>query len=377
MRPDAYGIVTAYGSQHLARKAEQVPQGLRDIGSSKRTCPLCSKQMMKVRNHGMGEGTINFRFAIMGAGNIAGKFCDAVSRVEECEVAAVASKSMERAVDFSRRNNVPKAYDNYEEMLQKERPDCVYIATTPDSHYRLAKLCMKYKTPVLCEKAMFMNSADARDIFEESEKNRVFVMEAMWSRFLPAVQKAKNWIAEGKIGTANCLTIAVGTAFDKEKNKRNFDPKLGGGAAFDLTVYCYELATWFFGHEIEKTSISVIWDETGIDTSNHICLKYRDKAANLLASCVSVLDEKLTVSGTEGRIEIPHVHYGDEVFLFDRNGKTAEHFVDQETTNGFVYEIREVIKCIKESAVESKIVPHGETLRCAELFDRIYSEKKL
>lgn len=77
---------------------------------------------------------MNFRFAIMGAGNIAGKFCDAVSHVKECEVAAVSSKSMERAADFSRRNNVQKAYDDYEEMLQKERPDCVYIATTPDSH---------------------------------------------------------------------------------------------------------------------------------------------------------------------------------------------------------------------------------------------------
>ena len=77
---------------------------------------------------------MNFRFAIMGAGNIAGKFCDAVSHVKECEVAAVSSKSMERAADFSRRNNVPKAYDDYEEMLQKERPDCVYIATPPDSH---------------------------------------------------------------------------------------------------------------------------------------------------------------------------------------------------------------------------------------------------
>ena len=318
---------------------------------------------------------MSFRFAIMGAGNIAGKFCDAVSRVEGCEVAAVASKSMERAKEFSRRNHIPKAYDHYETMLKKEQPDCVYIATTPDSHYRLAKLCMQYKTPVLCEKAMFMNSADAKDIFGASERNRVFVMEAMWSRFLPAVKKAKDWIAEGKIGEPNCLTIAVGTAFDKEKNRRNFDPNLGGGAAFDLTVYCYELATWFFGHEIEKADISVFWDETGIDTSNHICLKYRDKEAILTASCVSMLDEKLTISGTCGRLEIPHVHYGEEAFLFDREGKMAEHFVDEETVNGFVYEIREVMECIRESRVESAVVPHEETLRCAELFDRIYCRK--
>ncbi|BDF46523.1 hypothetical protein CE91St56_36460 [Lachnospiraceae bacterium] len=103
----------------------------------------------------------NFKFAIMGAGNIANKFCDAVKRMEDCEVAAVASKSMDRAENFAEKNGIKAAYDSYEKMLAEEKPDCVYIAVTQDAHFALCMLCLDYKTPVLCEKAMFLNSAQA------------------------------------------------------------------------------------------------------------------------------------------------------------------------------------------------------------------------
>ena len=143
----------------------------------------------------------NFRFAIMGAGNIANKFCDAVKRMGDCEVAAVASKSMERAQGFAEKNGIKAAYDSYEKMLAEEKPDCVYIAVTQDAHYALCMLCLDYKTPVLCEKAMFLNSAQAEEVLSRAEKEKVFVMEAMWSRFLPAIKMAKQWMDEGKIGT--------------------------------------------------------------------------------------------------------------------------------------------------------------------------------
>lgn len=315
---------------------------------------------------------MNFRFAIMGAGSIAGKFCDAVNLLEDCEIAAVASKSMERAKRFADRWQIGHAYDNYETMILEERPDCVYIATTPNFHYELAKLCMKHRIPVLCEKAMFMSSREAGDIFKESEAQNVFAMEALWSRFLPANKMAKQWMQEGRIGEVNCLSCTIGCAFDKVKNSRNLDPTLGGGAAFDLTVYNYELATWFLGDEILDTEVAVMWDESGIDAINHVCLKYEGKMAVLLSSCVSMLDEKLILSGTEGKMVIPHAHYAEEVYLYDKNGTEIDHFADTETKNGFVYEICEVMQCIKDGAVESRHVPHRDTIKCAELFDRIY-----
>lgn len=315
---------------------------------------------------------MSFRFAIMGAGNIAVKFCHAVSLLKDCEIVAVASKSLERAERFAGNCQIKHYYDSYEKMLQEIKPDCVYIATTPDSHYSLAKLCMEYKTPVLCEKAMFMNSKDAKDIFTDAKNNGIFVMEAMWSRFLPAVNKAKKWMTDGLIGKVNCLTMSCGTSFDREKNQRNFNPKLGGGAAFDLTVYNYELATWFLGEDILDIQVSVMWDENGIDTFNHVLLKYRDKLAVLLSSCDTLLEEALVVMGNDGKIVIPHAHYADGAFLYDKSGVEKFHFVDKQTENGFVYEIREVMNCIKEGKVQSEVVPHEITMKCAKLFDEIY-----
>ena len=318
---------------------------------------------------------MSFRFAIMGAGNIAGHFCNAVNLLNDCEVTAVASKSGERAEKFAANWQIKKFYDSYETMLQQEKPDCVYIATTPDSHYTLAKLCMKYRIPVLCEKAMFMNSRDAEDIFRDSKEYQVFVMEAMWSRFLPAIAVAKQWMAEGKIGKANCLSMNCGCAFDREKNKRNFDPKLGGGAAFDLTVYNYELATWFFGDAITGINVVTMWDENKIDTFNHVTLQYSDKLAVLLSSCISMIEEGLIISGTEGKIVVPHAHYANEAFLYDRAGNNVQHFVDEQTVNGFVYEINEVMECIRKGEIQSVHVPHELTVKCAKLFDEIYRQK--
>lgn len=320
---------------------------------------------------------MGFRFVIMGAGSIAEKFCDAVKLLDDCEIAAVASKSMKKAQAFAEKHGIRQAYDSYETMLLEQRPDCVYIATTPNFHYELAKLCLKHKTPVLCEKAMFMNSRDAGEIFEASEKQGVFVMEALWSRFLPANITARQWMEEGRIGKVNCLSCTIGCAFDKIKNSRNLDPALGGGAAFDLTVYNYELATWFFGDEIRDMDVTALWEERGIDSFNQICLRYEGKLAVLLSSCVSMLEEKLIISGTEGKIVVPHAHYAEEAFLYDKAGKEIAHFADHDTKNGFVYEICEVMKCIQKGAIESRHVPHRDTLRCAELFDRIYENRRM
>lgn len=317
-----------------------------------------------------------FKFAVMGAGNIAVKFCDAVQRLENCTVAAVASKSMERAQQFAQKQQISAYYDNYEEMLIQEKPDCVYIATTPDSHYALTKLCVQHRVPVLCEKAMFQSSVQAKDAFEEAEKAGVFVMEAMWSRFLPPTKKAMEWMKDGKIGEANCIYVTCGCSFDRVQNRRNFAPELGGGAAFDLTVYNYELATWFFGDEILEKGIITTWDAYGVDMFNQVTLKYKDRLAVLVSGCESALQEGLIISGTEGRLVIPHAHYGSEAFLYDRSGNLIEHFVDTETENGFVYEIKEVMTCIQEGKIESEIVPHRDTIACAELFDEIYAQQE-
>ena len=321
-----------------------------------------------------------FKFAIMGAGNIAHKFYDAVKRLEGCCVAAVASKSMEKARAFADKYQIPGAYDSYEQMLIEEKPDCVYIATTCDSHYELSMLCLKYNTPILCEKAFVLNSAHAKEVFAQAKEKQVFVMEGMWSRFLPAVNKAKEWLETGKIGNPIYATIKVGFHAPEDPANRYFNPALGGGAAFDLTVYCYEIITWMFGDPTEVKATAV-FGPSGVDVSDHVMVRFPGKdGVDVMASCESTflanLGDSLTICGKVGRIMVPNPHYASEAFLYDEQGNVLEHFKDEVTANGFVYETQEVVDCIKGGKVESEIVPHSLTVACAEVFDQLMAYKK-
>ncbi len=317
-----------------------------------------------------------FRFAVMGAGNIAGKFCRAARIAGNCRVSAVASKSLERAQAFAGENGIERAYGDYRAMLEEEKPDCVYIAVTTDAHYKLASLCLDYRVPVLCEKAMFTNSGHAEEIFARSYREGIFVMEAMWSRFLPAIRKAGEWLRQGRIGKASLLEADIGFAAPRDAKNRYFNPALGGGAAFDITVYAWELAMYFFGPDLpERTRAEALWGETGVDVSDHVTLLWKDRAASLNTSFLAPVEERLVIYGDKGKIHIPKPHVAGEAILYSVDGQIAEHFRDTKTQNGFEYEIREVMECIANGAVESPAVPHSLTLGCARLFDSIRETK--
>lgn len=312
-----------------------------------------------------------FKFGIMGAGKIANKFCAAVQLIDGCEVAAVSSKSMERATEFAEKQGIQSAYDSYEQMLVREQLDCVYIAATTDAHYELSMLCLDHRVPVLCEKAMFVNSAQAETVFSRAKELNVFVMEAMWSRFLPAVNQAKQWLAEGLIGKTAYLDAAIGFVAPNDKTNRYYNPQLGGGAAYDITVYAYEIATYLIPQPVMETQVAAIWADTGVDVTNHITLRYTDLLASLKTSIAAALDSQLVIYGDSGKIVIPRPHFAEEAFLYTAQKELRTHYKDEETRNGFVYQIKEAIQCIGSGKIESSTVPHDLTLQCARLFDRI------
>ncbi|MCD7805186.1 MAG: Gfo/Idh/MocA family oxidoreductase [Oscillospiraceae bacterium] len=316
-----------------------------------------------------------FRFAIMGAGHIANKFCDCVRRIDDAEVVAVASKSG-RAKDFAERNNIPEYFDSYSEMLDAVKPDCVYVAATSNAHYELSKLCVEAGVPVLCEKAMFLNSTDAKEVFSLAEEKGVFAMEAMWSRFLPAVVKAREWIRSGRIGEPIYATSAIGFKAEENPNNRYYCKALGGGAAFDLTVYDYEILTFLIDRPAEVISAHAVKTSGGVDLTDHILLNFpKDGSRDCLAVCESTLlaklDEKIVIYGSEGKLELPRPHFATDCYLYDANFELIDSFKDTETENGFVYEAMEAMNCIKSGKIQSETVPHKLTISCAEIFDKL------
>ena len=318
---------------------------------------------------------MSFNFAIMGPGDIAGKFVEAVGRVENCAITAVASKSQQRAAAFADRHGIAAAYGSYEKMLRSEKIDCVYLATIQSAHYELAKLCVQNNVPVLCEKAMFLTRAEAEEVFALARKKRVFMMEAMWSCFLPAVQQARQLVRDGAIGEVMFFDCSMGYYFDPETNKRLYDPSLGGGTAADLTVYNYELMEYFLGGEMQKFDCMSTWGPSGVDVANQVSVQYKNKLASLSSTCAASLDSKLVLAGSKGRIIIPQSHAAEELFLYGNDGKLVRHFKDEQTSNGFVYEIKEVIRCVSTGLVESETVPHRVTTNSAAVIETILKNK--
>lgn len=317
----------------------------------------------------------DFRFAIMGAGRIANKFCEAVALTQGCCVAAVASKSQERAETFARDHGIPAAYGDYEQMLLEEKPDCVYIATTTDAHFPLTMLCLKHHTPVLCEKAMFMTQAEAATAFRAAREKNVFLMEGLWSRFLPAVNKARTWVKEGRIGVPAMGDMGLGFKAQEDPSNRYLNPDLGGGATFDLTVYGIQVLSWVLDREILRVKTEAVRGETGVDVNELVLLRFAGKVpAVIRAGFMSPVEERLVICGSQGRIVIPRAHCAKEAYLYDTKGNELEHFVDEETVNGFTWEVEEAMRCIGEGKIESPVVPHASTLVCAGIYDRIRQE---
>ncbi|MDO4866086.1 MAG: Gfo/Idh/MocA family oxidoreductase [Clostridia bacterium] len=314
-----------------------------------------------------------FKFCILGAGNIARKFASAGAMVDGCEIAAVASKSLARAEVFARNNGIERAYGDYESMLKAERPGCAYIATTCDSHARLSALCADHGMPVLCEKAMFSDDGEAGNFFSKAEARGAFSMEALWSLFLPALRQARSWLMSGRIGELVCADFDVGFAPPRDMANRYFNPALGGGAANDLTVYALHILPWVTGRTIERMSARVTAAPSGVDETEALLLSLSGGLpATVRATLASRLEERMTLCGTRGRIVVPKPHMAQSAILFDADGREAERFVDSRTRNGFVYEIEEVMRCIRAGKLESAVVPHGATLQAAGYIRQIH-----
>lgn len=312
-----------------------------------------------------------FQFGILGAGSIAHKFCDAAGKVDGACVAAVASKEQKRAWRFAKRHQIEDFYDNYEQLLAREDLDAIYIATTHNFHYENIMRCLEHDKPVLCEKSMVPTAAQAQDIFGLAREKNLFIMEAMWSRFLPHINQARQWIKEGRIGSLETAGCTIGFSASRDPSHRINDPALGGGAAYDIGVYAIELMTYLIDEPILEVHSMLARSETGVDKTDHITLRFPSCIASLQATTAATVREELCIYGSEGFIRIPRAHCSHSCTLYNKRGIPVKRF-HKNYGNGFVFEVRDTMRCIRAGKFESETVPHSATLQCAEVFDRCF-----
>ena len=312
------------------------------------------------------------RFAVLGTGGIANQFAHAVSLIDNAVIVAAASRSSaERAAAYAEKHSIKNSYGSYEEMLANPEVDAVYIATTHNFHKENIIQCLNAGKHILCEKPMVLTEADAKECFDLAKEKNLFLMEAMWTRCLPALRKAREWIAEGKIGKVVSANSVIGFRAGDNFKGRILNPDLAGGAIYDIGVYSIEIVSALIGEAVENITFSCRRHKvTGVDESVSLILSYPSADACIQCMVNANPKEYTIINGENGFIEIPASHSVREVRLHGANRELVEK-CESPYQNGFTFEIEEMIRCIEEGKLTSDINPPEMTLECARIFDTV------
>lgn len=311
--------------------------------------------------------TINW--GIIGTGFIAQVFTEEFEYIEQGKITAIASRSREKAEEFAVKNNIEMSYSSYEELAEDEEIDVVYIATPHNLHFENTLLCLNHDKHVLCEKPIAVNKKQTQEMFELANEKNLFLMEAMWTYFLPPILKVKEWIEEGKIGDIRLLTARLGINPVEEDNKRLFDPNLAGGALLDTGIYPVALSNYLLEGKPKDINASSYIGETDIDEHSALLLKYpEDTIAQLTCSIQADILTEATIYGTRGQIYIPDFLRAKRAVLV--TGDNKENVEDDRESKGYTYEIEAVNKDILNNNIENNIATKQITLNNIRILDK-------
>jgi predicted dehydrogenase len=318
---------------------------------------------------------MSFRWGIIGCGRIAHAFARGLQSLPGTELFAAASQSLSRAQAFGEENSVPRVYGNYEEMLAREQLDAVYIATTHNFHYENTKLCLNAGCAVLCEKAFTVNAAQAAELIALARAKKLFLMEAMWTRFFPCTVKLRELLSEGVIGEVTHLKASFGIRSQKIFPwQRMRSKKLAGGALLDLGVYPVSFARMIFGQPPAEMTSRAKLGWTGVDETSEYFFNYSNGArAELFASFRKAVPHEAVLTGTEGTIRIPDFFHPSRMII-TRRGTEPETLEVPYAAPGYQYEAAEVAACLRAGLIESPTMPLDETLEIMRTMDALRAQ---
>lgn len=314
-------------------------------------------------------------WGILGCGGIANKFAVSLLALNSGKLAACASRTIEKAGEFADRHRIEKRYSTYNDLVNDPGIDAIYIATPHNFHYEQTKLCLEHGKHVLCEKPFTVNAAQASELTALAKEKNRFLMEGVWTRFLPAVQKLKELLAEGVIGEVKTVRADFCFASGCGPEHRLLNPDLAGGALLDVGIYPIHFASIIFGKQPIRIQSSAVIGKTGVDEISFYLFEYGNgKTAQLSSSVTTQAPVDAIVSGEQGYIRIPHF-LGAKTLEIRRKGAEPETLEfpcpDMEM---FKYEIAHAMECIAAGKTESEILPHSETLAILKTMDALRAE---
>ncbi len=314
----------------------------------------------------------NIKWGILAPGNIAGKFAKDLELVADGEIAAVGSRSIERAEAFCKDYPNAKAYGSYEAFAEDPDVDVVYIASPHTYHYQHTLLCLKAGKHVLVEKPFAMDKAEAEEMINLAKEKELFLMEAFWTRFLPVTERILKDIAAGKLGALKYIQADFGFNAAFNPNSRLYDMNLGGGALLDVGVYPIFLANLLLGKPNELKAMTTK-SPTGSDTATSILMNWESGASAMLSCSVNTdTPTEALICGSSSLIRIHSRWHESKSFEFRRHFSEApEHIAFDDPGKGYKHEIIEVHNCLKSGLTESNKWSLKHTLDQVEILDEI------
>lgn len=315
------------------------------------------------------------RLGILGAGRIVARIMADLPRAEGIELTAIAARDLSRAQEAAQQYGAPYAYGSYLELAQSDKVDLVYIATPHPFHAEQAMLMMRHGKHVLCEKPMAVNDREVQRMIDCARENNVFLMEAMWTRFLPCVQELARVVWEGEIGEVRNLWGEFSWyASSYDPQDRVFNPALAGGSLLDTGVYPLMLCTQFLGCEPTVLQSLCRKSPEGIDLNTSVQMQYANGAiAQLFCGMDARGNDWLQLFGTKGYIKMPNCWHPMR-FTLCLKGQPEQEFTFAQEHEGHHYEFDHAARCIQQGLLESPVMPLSESLAVSKICTAVRRE---
>ena len=311
-----------------------------------------------------------YRWGIIGAGKISEKFAEGLKSASKADCYAVASRDISKAEDFAAKNGFKKAYGSYEELLDDPYVDIVYIATPNNYHYANTLSALNAGKNVLCEKPFALNSNELKEMIKLARSKKLFLMEALWSRFLPSVIKVKELIESKQLGKAHIIQADFGFISEYNPDGRLFNPSLGGGSLLDIGIYPVFLSLFLFGYPDNISALSVK-APSGTDNTNGILFSYKDgKVSSLMSSFAVNLDTEARIFCDKGKITLNRMFHCPTSVTVSEGNSTHKLPIDF-SGNGYNYEADEVMRCLDSGFTESPDWSLNSSIELMKLLDEI------
>ncbi len=311
------------------------------------------------------------RWGILATGNIAASLAEALNAATDAALVAVASRRQERAEVFGDRWGIPRRYGAYADLAADPDVDVIYIATPHSEHATDITLCLEAGKHVLCEKAFTLNAAEATEAVALARGKGLFLMEAMWMRFFPAMEQLRRWLHQGLLGSIRLLQADFCFHLPYDPAHRLYDPALGGGALLDLGIYPLSLASMVMGPPESATGHAHL-APSGVDDLDSIFLSYADGARAMLSCSQRIYrPREAFIVGTDGYVKIHDIFFRPDRLTLHLRGQRPEDHHFPIAGNGYGYEVAEVHRCLRAGRTESALMPLDETIRLMQLMDEL------